>query len=78
MPFCLDQQSCFMLFDIVGSTEWTSSITGHSDAAADSATAIACPRLISREAAASYICVSPNTFDEMVKKGQNARSKIAR
>lgn len=24
------------------------------------------PRLISREAAAAYVCVSPNTFDRMV------------
>lgn len=27
------------------------------------------PRLISREAAAAYVCVSPNTFDAMVKAG---------
>jgi hypothetical protein len=26
------------------------------------------PRLINREAAAAYVCVSPNTFDEMVKE----------
>ena len=25
------------------------------------------PRLISREAAAAYVCVSPNTFDRMVQ-----------
>jgi hypothetical protein len=27
------------------------------------------PRLISREAAAAYVCVSPNTFAEMVERG---------
>jgi hypothetical protein len=27
------------------------------------------PRLISREAAAAYVCVSPNTFSEMVERG---------
>jgi hypothetical protein len=26
------------------------------------------PRLIVREAAAAYVCVSPNTFDEMVER----------
>lgn len=34
------------------------------------------PRLISREAAAAYICVSPNTFDEMVKSGQMPRARL--
>lgn len=28
------------------------------------------PRLISRDAAAAYACVSPNTFDEMVRDGR--------
>ena len=34
------------------------------------------PRLVSREAAAAYICVSPNTFDEMVKSGQMPRARL--
>jgi predicted DNA-binding transcriptional regulator AlpA len=33
------------------------------------------PRLINREAAAAYVCVSPNTFDEMVKVGRMPRPK---
>jgi len=33
------------------------------------------PRLISREAAAAYVCVSPNTFDQMVKDGLMPRPK---
>jgi predicted DNA-binding transcriptional regulator AlpA len=33
------------------------------------------PRLISREAAAAYVCVSPNTFDEMVKDGRMPKPK---
>jgi predicted DNA-binding transcriptional regulator AlpA len=33
------------------------------------------PRLISREAAAAYVCVSPNTFDEMAKSGRMPRPK---
>lgn len=28
------------------------------------------PRLISREAAAAYICISPNKFDQMVRDGR--------
>jgi predicted DNA-binding transcriptional regulator AlpA len=28
------------------------------------------PRLIGREAAAAYVCVSPNTFDTMVRDGR--------
>lgn len=28
------------------------------------------PRLIDRAAAAAYVCVSPNTFDQMVKDGR--------
>jgi predicted DNA-binding transcriptional regulator AlpA len=28
------------------------------------------PRLIGREAAAAYVCVSPATFDEMVRDGR--------
>jgi predicted DNA-binding transcriptional regulator AlpA len=33
------------------------------------------PRLISREAAAAYVCVSPNTFDKMVEDGRMPRPK---
>jgi predicted DNA-binding transcriptional regulator AlpA len=33
------------------------------------------PRLISREAAAAYVCVSPNTFDEMVADGRMPRPR---
>lgn len=33
------------------------------------------PRLIGREAAAAYVCVSPNTFDAMVKQGTMPRPK---
>jgi predicted DNA-binding transcriptional regulator AlpA len=33
------------------------------------------PRLISREAAAAYVCVSPNTFDEMVEDGRMPRPR---
>jgi predicted DNA-binding transcriptional regulator AlpA len=33
------------------------------------------PRLVAREAAASYVCVSPNTFDEMVRDGRMPRPK---
>jgi predicted DNA-binding transcriptional regulator AlpA len=34
------------------------------------------PRLISREAAAAYICVSPNTFDAMVRDGRMPRPRL--
>jgi hypothetical protein len=34
------------------------------------------PRLISREAAAAYICVSPNTFDAMVRDGRMPRPRV--
>jgi predicted DNA-binding transcriptional regulator AlpA len=34
------------------------------------------PRLISREAAAAYVNVSPNTFDEMVKAGTMPQPKL--
>jgi predicted DNA-binding transcriptional regulator AlpA len=34
------------------------------------------PRLIKREAAAAYIFVSPNTFDQMVKAGKMPRPKL--
>lgn len=34
------------------------------------------PRLISREAAAAYVCVSPNTFDEMVRDGRMPRPRV--
>jgi predicted DNA-binding transcriptional regulator AlpA len=33
------------------------------------------PRLISREAAAAYVCVSPNTFDRMIDDGRMPRPK---
>jgi predicted DNA-binding transcriptional regulator AlpA len=33
------------------------------------------PRLINREAAAAYVNLSPNTFDEMVKAGKMPRPK---
>jgi predicted DNA-binding transcriptional regulator AlpA len=33
------------------------------------------PRLISREAAAAYVCVSPNTFDRMVEQGLMPKPK---
>jgi predicted DNA-binding transcriptional regulator AlpA len=33
------------------------------------------PRLISRDAAAAYVCVSPNTFDAMVKDGRMPHPK---
>jgi predicted DNA-binding transcriptional regulator AlpA len=33
------------------------------------------PRLINREAAAAYVCLSPNTFDEMVKDGRMPRPR---
>ena len=34
------------------------------------------PRLISRDAAAAYICVSPNTFDAMVREERMPRPKL--
>jgi len=34
------------------------------------------PRLISREAAAAYVCVSPNTFDQMVNDGRMPRPRV--
>jgi hypothetical protein len=34
------------------------------------------PRVISREAAAAYVSVSPNTFDLMVKKGLMPPAKL--
>lgn len=33
------------------------------------------PRLVSREAAAAYVCVSPNKFDEMVRDGRMPRAR---
>lgn len=33
------------------------------------------PRLVSREAAAAYVCVSPNKFDELVKDGRMPRPR---
>jgi predicted DNA-binding transcriptional regulator AlpA len=34
------------------------------------------PRLVSREAAAAYVCVSPNRFDTMVEDGRMPRPKL--
>jgi predicted DNA-binding transcriptional regulator AlpA len=34
------------------------------------------PRLISREASAAYVNVSPTTFDEMVRDGRMPRPKL--
>src|SRR5258708_9101938 len=34
------------------------------------------PRLVNREAAAAYVCVSPNTFDEMVEEGRMPRPRL--
>jgi excisionase family DNA binding protein len=34
------------------------------------------PRLVSRQAAAAYVCVSPNTFDEMIEDGRMPRPKM--
>lgn len=34
------------------------------------------PRLVVREAAAAYICVSPNTFDKMIENGRMPRPKV--
>jgi predicted DNA-binding transcriptional regulator AlpA len=34
------------------------------------------PRLINRDAAAAYVNVSPNTFDEMVKAGKMPQPKL--
>ncbi|TXM72898.1 hypothetical protein FV226_11155 [Methylobacterium sp. WL12] len=33
------------------------------------------PRLISRDAAAAYVCVSTNKFDEMVRDGRMPRAR---
>jgi hypothetical protein len=33
------------------------------------------PRLISREAAAAYVCLSPTKFDELVKDGRMPKPK---
>ena len=33
------------------------------------------PRIITREAAAAFVCVSPNTFDEMVNSGVMPKAK---
>jgi len=34
------------------------------------------PRLVTREVAAAYVCVSPNTFDEMVGRGIMPKPRI--
>ncbi|MGU3538876.1 hypothetical protein [Methylobacterium sp. A54F] len=33
------------------------------------------PRLVSREAAAAYVCISPNKFDELVRDGRMPRAR---
>jgi predicted DNA-binding transcriptional regulator AlpA len=33
------------------------------------------PRLVSREAAAAYVCVSPTKFDELVRDGRMPRPR---
>lgn len=33
------------------------------------------PRLVSREGAAAYVCLSPNKFDELVKDGRMPRAR---
>jgi predicted DNA-binding transcriptional regulator AlpA len=34
------------------------------------------PRLVGREAAAAYVCVSPNTFDEMIERKLMPKPRI--
>jgi predicted DNA-binding transcriptional regulator AlpA len=34
------------------------------------------PRLVGREAAAAYVCVSPNTFDQMIERKLMPRPRI--
>lgn len=34
------------------------------------------PRLIAREASAAYACVSPNTFDDMVRDGRMPKPRM--
>ena len=34
------------------------------------------PRLITREAAAAYVCISPTTFDEMIRNGKMPRPRV--
>jgi predicted DNA-binding transcriptional regulator AlpA len=34
------------------------------------------PRLVGREAAAAYVCVSPNTFDDLINRGLMPRPRI--
>ena len=34
------------------------------------------PRLIGRDAAAAFVCLSPNTFDDLVKKGLMPKARI--
>jgi hypothetical protein len=36
------------------------------------------PRLIGREAAAAYVSLAPNTFDELAKSGKMPRLKSSR
>lgn len=33
------------------------------------------PRLVSREAAAAYVCISPNKFDELVRNGRMPKAR---
>jgi predicted DNA-binding transcriptional regulator AlpA len=34
------------------------------------------PRLVGRDAAAAYVCLSPNTFDEMIERKLMPRPRI--
>ena len=34
------------------------------------------PRLIARDAAAAFVCVSPNTFDDLVERGLMPKARI--
>ena len=34
------------------------------------------PRLIAREASAAYVCLSPNTFDNLVERGLMPKPRI--
>ena len=76
LPFCLHQHLCFMLFEILGSENRYRLAQGSAMPRQTALPPSLAPRLISREAAAAYICVSPNTFDEMVKNGQMPRARL--
>jgi len=65
-----------MLFDIHRSAEWIRLAQGTDCQGRQALPLTLAPRLISREAAAAYICVSPNAFDEMVRSGQMPRAGL--